>query len=174
MRYIITIIICSMLLVPPASAARKAKSRTLDTRTCPRNLIKYDDGDSFSCMGEPIRVLGIDTPEIIHPDHGIFKDQPLGRKAAAFTKRVLNRARRIVIVRAGKDRYGRTLAHVLVDGELLGVRLIKAGLAYENISRYGDNGLPEFALQITEAWKSWPKPPFEDPHVWRKKHQKKR
>lgn len=173
MRYIITIIICSMLLAYPANAAKKAKSKTLDTSICPRNLIKYDDGDSFSCMKEPIRVLGIDTPEITHPSHGIYIDQPMGRKAAAFTKDLLNKARRIVIVRGGRDPYGRTLAHVLIDGELLGVKLIKAGLAYENISRYGDNGLAEYALQITEAWKISPKPPFNDPHMWRRKHQKK-
>ncbi|MDD2731374.1 MAG: thermonuclease family protein, partial [Candidatus Portnoybacteria bacterium] len=72
-----------------------------------------------------------------------------------------------------KDRYGRTLAHVLLDGELLGAKLIKAGLAYESISHFGDNGMPEFALQILEAAKVAPKPSFEEPYKWRKKHQKK-
>ena len=79
----------------------------------------------------------------------------------------------MVIVRGGRDPYGRTLAHVLVDGELLGVRLIQAGLAYETVTHFGDNGLPEFALAILEASKAAPKPDFEAPYKWRKKHQKR-
>ena len=171
MKYIATtIIMCSLLCACSKDAARKTM---LDTSVCPLKMIEYDDGDSFACMDEQIRVLGIDTPEIIHTDHGIFIDQPMGRKAAAFTEDLLKGAGRIVIVRGGSDPYGRTLAHVLIDGELLGAKLIKAGLAYENISRYGDGGLPEYALQITEAWNSSLKPSFEDPHVWREKHQKR-
>lgn len=161
----------AMVLAAPILGAKK---RTLRTKECPKGSIAYDDGDSFSCAGEPIRVLGIDTPEITHAAHGIHRDQPKGREAAAFTKEQLSKARRVVIVRGGRDPYGRTLAHVLIDGELLGVQLIAAGLAWENVSRYGDNGLPAFALQITEAWKALPKKPaFQDPHNWRRKHQKR-
>lgn len=157
-----------------ASLAKKSEAyKGLDTKLCPIGLVDFDDGDSFSCAGEPIRVLGIDTPEIKHPDHGILEDQRDGRRAASSTQRFLKNAKRILIVRGGKDPYGRTLAHVIVDGELLGVKLIKSGLAYENITHFGDNGMPEFALQILEASKSYPKPKFEAPWEWRKKNQKK-
>lgn len=155
----------------PAEALAREK---LDWFRCDLSKIKFDDGDSFSCGEEQIRVLGIDTPETKHPEHGITKDQELGRKAAEFTEKLLKNAKRITIARGGKDGYGRTLAHVILDGELMGVKLIKAGLAYENVSRYGDNGLPEFALEIGEAARVAPKPEFEDPHTWRKKHQKKK
>jgi len=86
----------------------------------------------------------------------------------------LKNAKEIKIVSTGKGKYGRTLAHVLIDGELLGVKLINAGLAYETVSRYGDNGLPEYAKQILAASKTGPKPKFENPYLWRKKHQKKK
>ncbi len=155
-------------------AGRGRAYKNLDTSFCHISKIKFDDGDSFSCAGEPIRILGIDTPEIIHPSHGIFEDQKGGRKAAAETKRILTQAERIIIVRAGKDPYGRTLAHVLADGELLGVRLLKMGLAYENITQFGDNGLPQFALMIVEAAKVAPKPDFEEPYKWRKRNQLKK
>lgn len=166
--FLIALFFCLLSVRTAASAEKK-----FDWFVCKNSEIKFDDGDSFFCGSEEIRMLGIDTPEIIHERHGIFIDQPYGKKAAAFTKKQFERAKRIVIIRGGRGGYGRTLAHVLLDGELLGVKLIKAGLAYENIGRYGDNGLPEFALQITEAARSSPRPNFEDPHAWRQKNQKK-
>lgn len=141
---------------------------------CPLNQLQLDDGDSFICNGEEIRVLGIDTPEIKHPEHGILKDQKFGRKALAFTKQALEKSKEILVVRGPKDKYGRTLAHVLVDGELLGVKLLKAGLAYENISIYGEQGFPKYGKAILTTAAGAPKPQFENPHDWRQKNQKKK
>lgn len=172
LKTLIAFTVLSILASCSHTNGKAAKNR-LDWYECnPRDIV-FDDGDSFACGKDEIRVLGIDTPEIIHEQHGIFEDQPMGRKAAAFTNDVLKGAKRIVIVRGAEDRYGRTLAHVIVDGEILGVKLIKKGLAYESIGRYGDSGFPEFALQIKEASESSPRPRFEDPHQWRKTHQKK-
>ena len=167
-------IVLSIAISAQTAVAKKSKAyEGLDTKLCPIGLIDFDDGDSFSCAGEKIRVLGIDAPEIKHPDHGIQQDQDGGTSAASATQRALKNAKRILIVRGGKDPYGRTLAHVIVDGELLGVKLIKSGYAYENVTHFGDNGMPEFALQILEASKSYPKPKFEPPWEWRKKNQKR-
>jgi endonuclease YncB( thermonuclease family) len=170
MRRLIVIltVIVAMLGAGNLLAAKKGVEKKLSTKLCDLGDIRLDDGDSFSCAGEQIRVLGIDTPETRHPDHGLMKDQPMGKEATKFTYNALKKAKRILIIRGGTDPYKRTLAHVLLDGNLLGVMLIKAGLAFENISRYGDNGMPEFALEISEAWKSSPRPSFQDPHLWRK------
>jgi endonuclease YncB( thermonuclease family) len=135
--------------------------------------VRFDDGDTFFLDGEPVRVLGIDTPETKHPSVGIFEDQPFGIAAAESTKAVMTRARILEWVPDGKDYYGRRLAHVLVDGELLGVELIRMGLAYETVSYYGDNGFPDLAQRILDASIDAPKPTFEPPYKWRKKHQKK-
>lgn len=151
----------------------KAAKEKLDWYECDPKDIVFDDGDSFACGKDDIRVLGVDTPEIIHEQHGIFEDQPMGREAAAFTSGLLKKAKRIAVIRGGKDHYGRSLAHVLIDGELLGVLLIRQGLAYETISTYGSSGFPEFALQIKEASVAMPRPQFEEPHRWRKEHQRK-
>jgi endonuclease YncB( thermonuclease family) len=134
--------------------------------------IEFDDGDTFDVDGKPIRVLGIDTPEIAEPDVGIFEDQPYGRAAAESTRAWITRARVIELARDGRDIYDRRLAHVFVDGELLGVKLLEHGLAYENVSHFGDNGFPDLADRILRAAEAGPKPPFEPPHRWRKKHQK--
>jgi len=134
--------------------------------------IQFDDGDTFDIDGKPVRVLGIDTPEVADADVGIFEDQPFGRAAAESTEVWMRRAKRIEVVKDGKDRYQRQLVHVFIDRELLAVRLLAHGLAYENVSHFGDNGFPDLADQILRAAHDGPKPAFEAPHRWRKKHQR--
>lgn len=136
--------------------------------------VRFDDGDTFFIKGKPIRVLGIDTPEIAHPSLGIQEGQPFGTAAAESTRVLMTRARRIEYVSAGRDRYRRTLAHVFVDGELLAVRLIRMGLAYETVTYYGDNGFPDLAQRILDASRNSPKPEFEAPYKWKRRQRKQK
>lgn len=154
-------------------ANKHSQTHTIQSYVCPHEMIKHDDGDSLYCGSKYIRILGIDTPEVAHPEHGIEQDQEYGKEAVDLTNKLLDRAERVTIIEDKKDKYDRMLSHVLVDGELLAVKLIKAGLGYETISFYGDNGFPEFAKQIKDAAETSPKPKFEEPHLWRKKYQKK-
>lgn len=133
--------------------------------------IRFDDGDTFFVERTPVRILGIDTPEVTDPNVGIFEDQPFGRAAAESTLAIVSRARVVEIAYDGRDIYDRRLAHVFVDGELLAVKLLGYGLAYENVRHFGDNGFPDLADQIMKAADAGPKPAFEPPHIWRKKHQ---
>lgn len=133
--------------------------------------VSFDDGDTFYLDGKPVRVLGIDTPETRSPGVGIMVDQPFGPAAAESTRALMTRAGRVEVVFDGRDAYGRRLAHVFVDGELLGVRLLRMGLAYENVTHFGDNGFPDLADRILEAAHGGPKPAFEEPYKWRREHQ---
>jgi len=133
-----------------------------------RNRIEVDDGDTFSAGRLNVRILGIDTPEIAHPEHGFFKGQPYGKQAAEYAARLLDRAEVIEYLPFRQDSYGRLLAHVFVDGELFGVKMIEAHLAYETVSFYGDNGFPDLALLIQRAAQRAGKPPFMEPHKWRR------
>jgi endonuclease YncB( thermonuclease family) len=133
--------------------------------------IRPDDGDTFFCRDLTIRILGIDAPEIIHEEHGIYEDQPYGRQAAQLTIQTLRKAKSVEYLPYQPDKYGRLLAHVFVDGELLSVLLIRAGLAYETVSYYGDNGFPGLAERILKAAKESRRPLFENPYMWRRKHQ---
>jgi endonuclease YncB( thermonuclease family) len=135
--------------------------------------IHFDDGDTFDWKGKPIRVLGIDTPEIAHPGQGTFEDQPGGVAAAESTQAWMSRARILEIVTDGRDMYDRRLAHVFVDGELLACRLLRHALAYETVSHYGDNGFPDLAQEILDTARSSPKPEFEPPYRWKQKHRPK-
>jgi hypothetical protein len=151
--------------------AERENTETVDLIRMDRSGIRPDDGDTFFYKDLTIRVLGIDAPEIIHKEHGIFEDQPYGRKAAAMTMDILRKGNVIEYLPFQNDNYGRLLAHVFVDGELLSVHLIKAGLAYENVSYYGDNGFPDLAQRILKAAHESPRPPFEKPYRWRRRHQ---
>ena len=135
--------------------------------------IRFDDGDTFDYKKKPIRILGIDTPEIAHPNLGVYENQPYGTAAADSTRAWITRARTVEIVFDGRDLYNRTLAHVFIDGELLSCRLIRHALAYETVSHYGDSGYPDLAQQILDTARSSPKPKFEPPYRWKRKHRPK-
>jgi endonuclease YncB( thermonuclease family) len=136
-----------------------------------QRAIRPDDVDTFFYKDVTIRILGIDAPEIIHEEHGIYEDQPYGRQAAQLTMHLLREAKTVECLPFQSDKYGRLLAHVFVDGELLAVHLIRAGLAYETVSFYGDNGFPDLAQRILRAAKESPRPLFEKPYIWRRQHQ---
>lgn len=153
--------------------AERENRETIGPIRMDKSAIRPDNGDSFLYKDMAIRILGVDAPEIVHREHGIFQDQPYGREAAAMTMDILRRAKVIEYLPFQSDNYGRLLAHVFVDGELLSVHLIRAGLAYENVSYYGDNGFPELAERILKAAQESPRPPFEEPYKWRRRHQVK-
>jgi micrococcal nuclease len=133
--------------------------------------IRFDDGDTFFLKDKPVRILGIDTPEVADPNIGIYEDQPYGSAASDSTRALITRAALVEYVPDGRDRYGRLLAHIFVDGELLALHLIRMGLAYETVGYYGDNGFPDLAQKILNTARSSPKPKFQKPHSWRRKHQ---
>ena len=83
------------------------------------------DGKSYT-----VRLIGVDTPETNHPTKTV---EYFGREASAFTRAELERK----TVRLGKDttgdtrdRYGRLLRYVYLDGENFNARLIREGYAH--------------------------------------------
>lgn len=92
------------------------------------------DGDTakFDMNGEIIKVrfLAVDTPESVHPTKEV---QAYGVEASNFTKDKLKNAKTIELEFDNNsdktDKYGRYLAWIWVDGELLQDLLIKEGLA---------------------------------------------
>ncbi len=101
--------------------------------------VKYViDGDTLDTEdGTRLRFLGIDAPEI-NKRAGDPPDQPWGRDAANFVHLLLPPGTEIGLAfepAAREEAYGRTLAYVLVDGELLNALLLREGYA-----RYRDFG----------------------------------
>jgi micrococcal nuclease len=133
--------------------------------------VRVLDGDTFVIRGRTIRILGIDTPETRNPEHGIPEDQPFGPEATELARKLVAGSRTVEYLPYRNDKYGRLLAHVFLDGNLYGVRIVEAGLAYETVSFYGDNGFPDLAAEITRAARKAGQPRFEEPFRWRRAHQ---
>jgi len=74
-----------------------------------------------------VRVLGIDTPETVHPDRPV---ECFGPEASRYVRsRLEGRRVRLELDRVPRDRYGRLLAHVHLDGRLLSDELLRLGYA---------------------------------------------
>jgi micrococcal nuclease len=75
------------------------------------------DGDtiyvSIAGKDEPVRFIGVDTPETAHPTVG---EEPYGEEASAYTKRNLT-GRKVWLEFdvQERDKYGRLLAYVWLD-----------------------------------------------------------
>ena len=92
------------------------------------------DGDTakFIYEGEKItaRFLAIDTPETVHPTK---EEEEYGKDASEYTCKKIKEANKITLEfdddSDEKDKYGRYLVWVFVDGNLLQEKLVSKGLA---------------------------------------------
>ncbi len=99
----------------------------------PYEVVKVVDGDTIRLMidgnSTPVRLIGIDTPESVHPD--AEKNVPEGKLASEHTKELTEG--HWVYVEYGTepyDRYGRILAYVYLDEEtMLNAQILEDGYA---------------------------------------------
>jgi micrococcal nuclease len=133
-----------------------------------------DDGDTVLIRwpgegeAETVRILGIDTPETRHLEHDLPYPQPFGPEARAFAQGAFAVATRIELLRSATlDPYGRTLGYLFLDARNYSVLAVRARLAAETVSFYGDNGLPAEAAEVAAAAKEAGPVPFEPPHQFR-------
>lgn len=82
------------------------------------------DGDTIWLHGEKIRLADIDAPEI---DGKCPYERELAQRATHRLSQLLSGP--ITLRRQGQDKYGRTLAVVVVDGHSVGDQLVSEGLA---------------------------------------------
>jgi micrococcal nuclease len=139
----------------------------------PPALLQVDDGDTVVVRwsekdAEIVRILGIDSPETRHVEHNLPYAQPFGEEARAFALGAFAAAGRIELLRAATlDPFGRTLGYLFVDGRNYSTLIVRARLAAESITAFGDNGFPKEAAEVMEAAKVQGPLPFEPPHVFR-------
>lgn len=99
----------------------------------PATIVKNVDGDTVNIRLngkiEKVRMLCVDTPETHHPRLGV---QPFGQEASDYTKKILSVGTKVEIetgIGNGRDKYGRLLAYIYVNGKMFNEMLLEQGLA---------------------------------------------
>jgi micrococcal nuclease len=96
------------------------------------------DGDTLRDGQERYRVANLDAPET-GSRAGCPSERAAGDAARAEVQGMLARARRVEAHPIGRrDRYGRVVAYIEIDGVDLGARLIERGLARAWYGRSSD------------------------------------
>ena len=116
-----------------AIAAQNTPAPRIDHGTYTARVVKVVDGDTVDVRrGDGgvtrIRIHGIDCPE---------DGRPFAAVARRFT-RTLVFDRDVVVAPLDRDRYGRTVARIRVDGSDVSESLVQAGLAW-HFRRYSDD-----------------------------------
>ena len=123
-----------------------AVARVVDGDT----LVVLPNPDPASREGDRVRLIGVDTPETVHPNRPVER---FGKEAAEFTRRQCE-GRRVQLVfdpAERQDRYGRTLAYVyLEDGTFLNAEIIRQGYGFA-YTRFPFAYLEEFRALEREA-----------------------
>jgi endonuclease YncB( thermonuclease family) len=126
------------------------------------------DGDTVRLNGAPIRLKGIDAPEMRQICRREGRPYPCGEVAkTALVDRLADRPLTCRIT--GRDRYQRALASCAVEGEDIGAWLVEQGLA---VGYGGDYGREEARARARRAglWAG----EFQRPTDWRREHSHRR
>lgn len=97
--------------------------------TDPIGVSRVIDGDTIEIDGNiTVRLIGIDTPESVHPDES--RNTEYGKIASEYTSELLTgKTVQLEYDTEITDTYGRTLAYVYLDGEMVNEMLLQKGLA---------------------------------------------
>ena len=139
-------------------------SLAVQADTLEGNVVKIADGDTLTLLTSSneqvkIRLAGIDTPE---------RKQPFGNKAKQALANLAFQKQALIEVEA-KDRYGRTVGVVFVDGLNVNAELVKQGMAWVYRKYTDDKRLYTLESEAKQAKRGlWldenPIPPWE----WRR------
>ncbi|HEY8346960.1 MAG TPA: thermonuclease family protein [Symbiobacteriaceae bacterium] len=94
-------------------------------------VVAVVDGDTIKVFidgrTETVRLIGVDTPETVHPEKGV---EPYGPEASAYTKQRLSGQQvRLEFDVQERDHYGRLLAYVWLGNEMFNATLLREGYA---------------------------------------------
>ncbi|OGS19314.1 MAG: hypothetical protein A2219_07595 [Elusimicrobia bacterium RIFOXYA2_FULL_50_26] len=108
-----------------------------------RKIARVIDGDTLALSnGETVRLIGVDTPELHHPELPV---QRFAQEAQAFLQSMAEGAGCRLEFEPGKQRdsYGRLLAYVYVDDKMLNAEILRRGYGYA-YTRFPFSRMSEF------------------------------
>lgn len=120
----------------------------------PYEVVSVVDGDTIwlNMDGEnvKVRLIGVDTPESVHADSS--KNTEEGQEASDFLKELLTDEDVFLTYDEERyDQYGRTLAYVYLNGEMVQRILLQEGLAQTMVVEPNTKYAEEFAQLEQEA-----------------------
>lgn len=130
-----------MFITADPTPRANAQTTQLASADAPRGLrgragavadrMRIIDGDTMEDMRDDVtyRLVNIDTPETGSRAR-CTAERELGNRATEAARSLVSQAQRLELRPTGRiDRYGRTIAFVVLDGHDMGETLIAAGLA---------------------------------------------
>lgn len=109
-----------MVISENISGDKVLVSRVVDGDTI---VVKFADSRE-----EKVRLIGINTPETKHPSKSV---EYFGKEASEYTKKHLeNKTIELTYDQVKRDRFGRLLAFVWIDGVMFNQKIILDGYAY--------------------------------------------
>ncbi|MGN7468760.1 thermonuclease family protein [Brevibacillus sp. SAFN-007a] len=125
MKRIVLALFALALLLAACSASGQPQPNGEMTATVKRVV----DGDTFElASGEKVRMIGVDTPETVKPNHPV---EPYGKEASNYTKQLLT-GKKVTLKFDVEpyDKYQRLLAYVYMeDGTFVNEKLVRDGYA---------------------------------------------
>ena len=122
-----TLLLVAVLLTRPYAPPRPTQSATGPVVVTAASL-RVIDGDTVEFQGLSYRLTGYDTPEVRHAD--CDAEKALGNRATVRLRAMIDAASFMeLMVEAGRDRFGRGLAELWIDGRDVGTVLVDEGLA---------------------------------------------
>lgn len=160
---------------PPARPPRGTTAAPQRGETLTGRVVGVSDGDTLKVLTPErtelkVRLAGIDTPE---------KAQAYG-KVAKYELSQLAFGRQVEVRVLTRDRYGRSVALVAVEGRDLGLALLEAGMAW--FYRDYQKDLPPDVRQAYDAAEAqaraagkglWRDPNPTPPWAWRKEQRRR-
>jgi micrococcal nuclease len=116
------------------------KTATINDKTETAKVTRVVDGDTlvvnYKGAEEKVRLIGVDTPESVHPDASRNVEE--GIIASNFTKDKLEgKEVELEFDVQERDQYGRLLAYVYIDGIMFNKTLLEEG--YAQVATYPPN-----------------------------------
>jgi micrococcal nuclease len=115
-----------LLLFSTTALVAQEKTSTL-------KVVGVHDGDSITCLNDDKRQLKVRLDAIDAPELG----QPFGQASKkALSDMVFGKT--VTVIEKKKDRWGRTVAHVLVEGKDTNLMMLEQGMAW-HYTEYSNN-----------------------------------
>ena len=135
-----------------ADAARMIRAQVVDHVDGDTVRVRISNAPAGLRALETVRLIGVDTPETVHPRQPV---QRFGREASDYTKaRLLNKNVYLAFDWDLRDRYGRLLVYIYIDGgdgaRCFNAALIRDGYAHA-YTRFAFQFIDEFRALEQEA-----------------------